>query len=62
MQKMEEARRAYVAAVAAAKENPSEESLAVAAKARLKLQAFAFGPNNTNVGNENGSQILRNAP
>ncbi|XXG72738.1 hypothetical protein AAC387_Pa07g1768 [Persea americana] len=58
MQKMEEARRAYVAAVAAAKENPSEESLAVAAKARLKLQAFAFGPNNTNVDNENGSQIL----
>ncbi|XP_058112475.1 protein MICROTUBULE BINDING PROTEIN 2C [Magnolia sinica] len=45
MQKMEEARKAYIAAVAAAKENPSEESLAAAAAARLKLQAFVFGPN-----------------
>lgn len=49
MQKMEEAQRAYLAAVAAAKENPSEESLAVAAEARLRLQAFAFGHNNSNV-------------
>ncbi|WOL17492.1 hypothetical protein Cni_G26284 [Canna indica] len=40
MQRMEEARVAYVAAVAAAKENPSEESLAAAAEARRYLQAF----------------------
>lgn len=52
MQKMEDARKEYVAAVAAAKENPSEESLAGAAKARLKLQAFVFGPNNTNISHE----------
>ncbi|XP_077237583.1 movement protein binding protein 2C isoform X2 [Tasmannia lanceolata] len=45
MQKMEEARKAYVSAVAAAKENPSEESLAMAAEARFRLQAFVLGPN-----------------
>lgn len=43
MQKMEEARMEYISAVAAAKKNPSEESLAGAAEARLKLQAFVFG-------------------
>lgn len=40
MQKMEEARIAYVAAVATAKENPSEESIAAAAEARVHLQAY----------------------
>lgn len=42
MQKMEEARIAYVAAVATAKENPSEESIAAAAEARVHLQAYLF--------------------
>ncbi|CAL9111054.1 unnamed protein product [Musa textilis] len=40
IEKMEEARTCYLAAVAAAKENPTEESLATAAEARLKLQAL----------------------
>eukprot|EP00268_Persea_americana_P019444 TRINITY_DN19962_c2_g1_i1.p1 TRINITY_DN19962_c2_g1~~TRINITY_DN19962_c2_g1_i1.p1 ORF type:complete len:168 (+),score=41.94 TRINITY_DN19962_c2_g1_i1:766-1269(+) len=48
MQKTEEVRMEYVSAVAAAKKNPSEESLAGAAEARLKLQAFVFGPNKNN--------------
>lgn len=42
MQKMEEARQAYVAAVATAKEKQDEESLAAAASARLHLQSFLF--------------------
>ncbi|KAK9144556.1 hypothetical protein Sjap_004459 [Stephania japonica] len=42
MQQMEEAREAYIAAVAIAKENQDEESLAVAAEARLRLQAFVL--------------------
>ncbi|KAL5987463.1 hypothetical protein ACLOJK_035211 [Asimina triloba] len=46
MQKMEEARKAYIAAVNAAKEKPNDESSAIAAAARIKLQAFVFGPNN----------------
>jgi len=37
---MEEARVAYITALAVAKENPSIESLAAAAEARLKLEAF----------------------
>lgn len=40
IEKMEEARTYYRAAVAAAKENPTEESLATAAEARLRLQAL----------------------
>ncbi|RWR94961.1 restin [Cinnamomum micranthum f. kanehirae] len=40
MQKMEEAQMEYISAVAVAKKYPSEESLAGAAEARLKLQAF----------------------
>lgn len=42
IQKMEEARQAYVAALAAAKEKQDEESLAAAASARLYLQSFLF--------------------
>nr|KJB06999.1 hypothetical protein B456_001G067300 [Gossypium raimondii] len=42
LQKMEEARQAYVAAVAATKEKQDEESLAAAASARLYLQSFLF--------------------
>ncbi|RRT49413.1 hypothetical protein B296_00052437, partial [Ensete ventricosum] len=40
IEKLEEARTCYLAAVAAAKENPTEESLAAAAEARLRLQAL----------------------
>lgn len=43
MHKMEEARLAYIAAVATAKERQDDESLAVAARARLLLQSFVFG-------------------
>lgn len=39
---MEEARQAYIAAVAAAKEKKDEESIAAAARARLHLQGFVF--------------------
>ncbi|ONK69365.1 uncharacterized protein A4U43_C05F22090 [Asparagus officinalis] len=42
LMQMEEARSHYLAALAAAKENPSDESLAIAAEARQRLQAFAF--------------------
>ena len=40
MQKMEAARKAYEAAVVAAKERQDEESFAAAASARLHLQSF----------------------
>ncbi|TQD74396.1 hypothetical protein C1H46_040063 [Malus baccata] len=40
MRKMEEARRAYITAVDAAKEKQDEESIAAAASARLHLQSF----------------------
>lgn len=52
MRKMEEAREAYIAAVQAAKENQDEESLAIAARARLHLQSFVFRTDNQNVDNE----------
>ncbi|GAB4845350.1 hypothetical protein Ancab_038758 [Ancistrocladus abbreviatus] len=52
MQKMEEARKAYIVAVAVAKEKQDEESLAAAANARLHLQSFVFGKNN-NITEEN---------
>lgn len=42
MVKMEEARTEYLSAVAAAKENPSDESLTAAAEARKRLQSFVF--------------------
>lgn len=45
MQKMEEARIAYVNALALAKEKQDEESLAAAAIARLHLQSFVFRGN-----------------
>ncbi|CAA6670690.1 unnamed protein product [Spirodela intermedia] len=39
---MEEARRDYMAAIATAKENPTEETLCAAAEARQRLQAFVL--------------------
>lgn len=42
MQKMEAARKAYEAAVVAAKERQDEESIAVAASARLHLRSFVL--------------------
>lgn len=45
-QKMEEAREAYIAAIAAAKEKQDEESIAAAASARLYLQSIVFRSNN----------------
>ncbi|KAG1326681.1 protein MICROTUBULE BINDING PROTEIN 2C [Cocos nucifera] len=42
LMRMEEARKAYTSAIAAAKENPSEELLAAAAEARLHLRAFVL--------------------
>lgn len=42
LKKMEEARNAYVDAVAAAKENQDDESLVAAASARLYLQSFVM--------------------
>ncbi|MED6135185.1 hypothetical protein PIB30_043885 [Stylosanthes scabra] len=44
MEKMEEARKAYVATVAAAKENQDHESIAIAANARLHFESFLFNP------------------
>lgn len=42
MEKMEEARKAYVAAVATAKARQDEESIAAAATARSHLRSFLF--------------------
>jgi hypothetical protein len=42
MQNMEEARKAYIAAVATAKERQDEESITAAARARLHLQSFVL--------------------
>ncbi|KAJ0989689.1 hypothetical protein J5N97_008045 [Dioscorea zingiberensis] len=42
IKKMEDARMAYATALAAAKENPSEESLTSVAEARVRLQAFVL--------------------
>ncbi|KVH99300.1 hypothetical protein Ccrd_022462 [Cynara cardunculus var. scolymus] len=42
MSKMEEAKEAYMAAIAAAKEKQDEESITVAANARLHLQSFVL--------------------
>lgn len=42
LSKMEEAREAYMAAIAAAKEKQDEESIAMAAHARLHLQSFVL--------------------
>lgn len=42
IEKMEEARAAYIAAVAAAKDNPTFDSLSAAADARSRLRAFVF--------------------
>lgn len=45
MLKIEDAREAYIAAVAAAKEKQDEESIALAAHARLHLQSFVTRTN-----------------
>lgn len=42
MQEMEEAREAYIAAVATAREKQDEDSIAAAASARIYLQSFVF--------------------
>lgn len=42
MQRMDEARKAYIAAVATAKERHDEESITAAAQARLHLQSFVL--------------------
>jgi len=42
LQEMEEARKAYMAAVAIAQEKQDEESIAAAANARLHLQSLVF--------------------
>ncbi|XP_062160282.1 protein MICROTUBULE BINDING PROTEIN 2C isoform X2 [Alnus glutinosa] len=42
MQRMDEARKAYIAAVATAKERQDEESVTAAARARLHLQSFVL--------------------
>lgn len=42
LKQMEEARAAYIAAVAVAQENPTVETLAAAAETRGKLEAFVF--------------------
>lgn len=42
LQEMEEARKAYMAAVGITKERQDEESIAAAANARLHLQSFVF--------------------
>ncbi|KAF2312900.1 hypothetical protein GH714_040960 [Hevea brasiliensis] len=58
MQKMEEARRAYVIAVTAAKEKQDEESIAAAASARLRLQSIVFKSNSMNAGKDfNNGQV-----
>ncbi|KAB1200334.1 hypothetical protein CJ030_MR0G007607 [Morella rubra] len=43
-QRMEQARKVYIAAVAAAKKKQDEESIAAAASARLHLQSFVLRP------------------
>ncbi|CAI8583646.1 unnamed protein product [Vicia faba] len=48
-QKMEEARKAYIAAVAISKEKQDEESIAAAANARLRLQSLVFKSKNFNI-------------
>ncbi|KAL2338241.1 hypothetical protein Fmac_012687 [Flemingia macrophylla] len=50
LQKMEEARKAYVAAVAVTKEKRDEESIAAAANARLHLQSLVFKSKTVNLG------------
>ncbi|XP_050220652.1 protein MICROTUBULE BINDING PROTEIN 2C [Mercurialis annua] len=56
MQKMEEARQAYVAAIATVKEKQDEESIAAAARARLHLHSFVLRPDSKNAGNDNDIQ------
>ncbi|KAL6318958.1 hypothetical protein AAG906_001431 [Vitis piasezkii] len=61
-QKMEEARKAYVAAVAAAKENQDEESIALAANSRLHLQSFVFKNHNMDVNRASPDVRIAGAP
>ncbi|KAK7265890.1 hypothetical protein RJT34_33515 [Clitoria ternatea] len=46
LQKMEDARKAYITAVSISKEKRDEESIAAAANARLHLQSFVFKSKN----------------
>jgi hypothetical protein len=48
-QKIEEARKAYIAAVAVCNEKRDEESVAAAANARLHLQSLLFKSKNSNL-------------
>lgn len=52
MQEMEEARQAYMIAVAVAKEKQHEESIAAAASARLRLQSCVLKSNSRNAGKD----------
>lgn len=49
LQKMEEARKSYMAAVSVSKEKRDEESIAAAANARLHLQSLVFKSKNFNL-------------
>lgn len=44
MQKMEEARKTYIAAVVAGKEKQDEESMATVVNSRLQLESILFKP------------------
>lgn len=46
MQKMEEARKTYTAAIVAAKEKQDEESIATVVNARLQFQSILFKQKN----------------
>ncbi|KAF6140048.1 hypothetical protein GIB67_001789 [Kingdonia uniflora] len=52
MFEMEEAREAYISAVAAAKESQDEEALEMALKARKRLQSFLLRPQNVKCNGE----------
>ncbi|KAL5751441.1 hypothetical protein ACOSP7_026044 [Xanthoceras sorbifolium] len=62
MQKMEEAREAYIAAVDAAKEKQDEESIAAAISSRLHLQSFVFQFKIMNANNGFSSAGISEAP
>ena len=49
LQKMDEARKAYMAAVSISKEKRDEKSIAAAANARLHLQSLVFKSKNFNL-------------
>lgn len=59
---MEAARKAYVAAVAAAKENQDEESIALAANSRLLLQSFVLKNHNIDISQTSPDVGIAGAP